>query len=256
MLRQDGKTAIWGYTRGSTKKQELTCEVQEDLIRQRAAELEAEGTCVFSYCFKDPATSGKKVLFNARQGGKLLMVAIKPGDHVIFWKLDRIGRKLLDIVTTLEYFVKMNVSVHVLDHGKLALDLTSAVGKMIVTFLAGFTEYEATLISERTKEALDFRRVNGMKVSPGPPPGCRLERQVVEIKGQKVLKMVPVRDEKETAMIHEIDSRLKAGEPIWSILKDFKARKLRRWNGMPWRWDAMKQLSETYQAIVDNGGAI
>jgi DNA invertase Pin-like site-specific DNA recombinase len=84
---------------------------------------------------------------------------LRPGDTLIIWKIDRLGRNLrdlIDIVTTLQ---ARDVGVRSLTNG--IVDTTTANGKLVFGMFALMAEYEAALINERTQAGLVAARVRG-----------------------------------------------------------------------------------------------
>ncbi len=81
-------------------------------------------------------------------------------DSLAVWKLDRLGRSMVDLVNTITGLSKRNMHfVSVTEH----IDTTTAVGKMFLQFLAMLAEFERNLISERTKAGLEAARARGRK---------------------------------------------------------------------------------------------
>jgi DNA invertase Pin-like site-specific DNA recombinase len=86
---------------------------------------------------------------------------LRPGDTLIIWKIDRLGRSLrdlIDIVTTLQ---QREVGVRSLTNG--IVDTTTAHGKLVFGMFALMAEYEAALIAERTQAGLAAARARGRK---------------------------------------------------------------------------------------------
>jgi Resolvase, N terminal domain len=81
---------IYGYIRASTDKQIASPETQRQIIEEYARRI---GRTV-DHCFVDPATSGKKALFE-RDAGKELSLTLKKGDEVIVARLDRLSRSFV-----------------------------------------------------------------------------------------------------------------------------------------------------------------
>jgi DNA invertase Pin-like site-specific DNA recombinase len=91
---------------------------------------------------------------------------LRPGDTLIIWKIDRLGRNLrdlIDIVTTLQ---TREVGVKSLTNG--IVDTTTAHGKLVFGMFALMAEYEAALIHERTTAARARGRVGGRKPKMTP----------------------------------------------------------------------------------------
>jgi len=84
---------------------------------------------------------------------------LRPGDTLIIWKIDRLGRNLrdlIDIVTTLQ---TRAVGVRSLTNGMV--DTTTAHGTFVFGIFALMAEYEAALIKERTQAGLAAARARG-----------------------------------------------------------------------------------------------
>ncbi len=84
---------------------------------------------------------------------------LRPGDTLIIWKIDRLGRNLrdlIDIVTTLQ---TRAVGVRSLTNG--IVDTTTAHGTFVFGIFALMAEYEAALIKERTQAGLAAARARG-----------------------------------------------------------------------------------------------
>lgn len=91
----------------------------------------------------------------------LCLADLRPGDTLVVWKIDRLGRNLrdlIDIVTTLE---ERGVGVQSLTNG--IVDTTTAHGKLVFGMFALMAEYEAGLIRERTQAGLAAARARGRK---------------------------------------------------------------------------------------------
>ncbi len=79
--------------------------------------------------------------------------------RVVVTKVDRLGRNAADILTSIERFKKMGVKVIVLQLD--GVDVTSPMGKLIVTTLSAVSEMEHALIVERTHAGLARARAEG-----------------------------------------------------------------------------------------------
>lgn len=82
-----------GYVRVSTNDQNP--ELQRDAIERAKCEL----------IFEDKMTGTKA----KRPGLNKLLKHLKPGDTVVVWKLDRLGRSLINLADLLQKFKKMHV---------------------------------------------------------------------------------------------------------------------------------------------------
>jgi DNA invertase Pin-like site-specific DNA recombinase len=120
-----------GYARVSTADQSL--DLQLDALRQCGAER----------VFSDVA-SGKR---DNRPGLTEALAALKAGDVLVVWKLDRLGRSLKHLVETVAGLQERGVGLKVLTGG---IDTTSAAGRLIFGIFAALAEFERELIRERT----------------------------------------------------------------------------------------------------------
>lgn len=99
-----------------------------------------------------------------------LLKILKKGDTVIVTMLDRIGRNTIDVLTTVQRFQKLGVRFRALQLD--SIDLTSTMGKLLLSMLASMAELERDLIIERTKAGLARTKEAGtilgapMKISP------------------------------------------------------------------------------------------
>lgn len=73
-------------------------------------------------------------------------------DTILVTELSRWGRSTEDVIKTLDQLASWNVSL--LAGSGLDLDLRSASGKMMMTLLAGFAQFERDLASERIRSGL------------------------------------------------------------------------------------------------------
>jgi putative DNA-invertase from lambdoid prophage Rac len=95
-------------------------------------------------------------------------------DVVVVWRLDRWGRSMTDLVTTLQELRDLDVGFVSLTE---ALDLTTPSGRAMAGLLAVFAEFEREILRERVRAGLAHARENGKRL--GRPPTASLnEKQV------------------------------------------------------------------------------
>ena len=82
---------------------------------------------------------------------------------MIVWKLDRLGRNLKHLVTTVHELSEKDVGFKVLAGQGANIDTATSSGKLIFGIFAALAEFERELISERTKAALTAARARGRK---------------------------------------------------------------------------------------------
>ncbi len=143
---------MWvGYMRVSKADGSQTLDLHRDALR--AAEVEA------IQLYEDRA-SGKT---DARPGLEALKKALREGDTLVVWKLDRLGRDLRDLVNTVHDLTQRGIGFKVLTGHGAAIDTTMPSGKLIFGIFAALAEFERELISERTKAGLASARARGRK---------------------------------------------------------------------------------------------
>jgi DNA invertase Pin-like site-specific DNA recombinase len=86
-------------------------------------------------------------------------------DVVLVWRLDRWGRSVADLVSTLQELQHLGVGFVSLTE---ALDLTTPAGRAMAGLLAVFAEFERDILGERVRAGLAHARLNGKRL--GRPP--------------------------------------------------------------------------------------
>lgn len=87
--------------------------------------------------------------------------ALRAGDTLLVWKLDRLGRDLRHLVNIVHELTERGVGLKVLTGQGAAIDTTTASGKLVFGIFAALAEFERELISERTKAGLASARARG-----------------------------------------------------------------------------------------------
>jgi DNA invertase Pin-like site-specific DNA recombinase len=108
-------------------------------------------------CYEDLA-SGR---YDARPGLAACLKALRPGDTLVVWKLDRLGRNLRHLVTLVEELRQREVGFKVLTGQGAQIDTTTANGRLVFGIFAALAEFEAELIRERTRAGLAAARARG-----------------------------------------------------------------------------------------------
>jgi hypothetical protein len=97
-----------------------------------------------------------------RSGLASCLKALRDGDTLVVWKLDRLGRNLHHLVNTVHDLTARGVGLKVLTGQGAAIDTTTPAGKLVFGIFAALAEFERELISER--------HPGGARVSPRPRP--------------------------------------------------------------------------------------
>jgi DNA invertase Pin-like site-specific DNA recombinase len=98
-----------------------------------------------------------------RPGLDACLKALREGDTLCVWKLDRLGRNLRHLVTLVDLLQGRGVGLRVLTAQGSAIDTTRADGRLIFAVFAALAEFERGVISERTHAGLKAARARGRK---------------------------------------------------------------------------------------------
>lgn len=109
--------------------------------------------------------SGKR---DNRPGFAACLKALRRGDTLVVWKLDRLGRDLRNLVNTVHDLTARDIGVKVLTGHGASIDTTTPAGKMVFGIFAALAEYERELTIERTVAGLSAARARG-RVGGRPP---------------------------------------------------------------------------------------
>ena len=138
-----------GYMRVSKADGSQTTDPQRDALLEAGVDAEA--------LYQDRA-SGKK---DDRPGLESCLKAVRGGDTLVVWKLDRLGRDLHHLVNTVHDLTARGVGLKVLTGQGAAIDTTTAAGKLVFGIFAALAEFERELIPERTVAGLASARARG-----------------------------------------------------------------------------------------------
>jgi len=109
------------------------------------------------YLYQDQA-SGMR---DDRPGLANCLKALRVGDTLIVWKLDRLGRDLRHLVNTVHDLTAQGIGFKVLTGHGAAVDTTTPAGKLVFGIFAALAEFERELIAERTRAGLASARARG-----------------------------------------------------------------------------------------------
>ena len=102
--------------------------------------------------------SGKR---DDRPGLDACLKALRDGDTLVVWKLDRLGRNLRHLVEVVQGLNARGVGLKVLTGQGASIDTTTANGRLMFAFFAALAEFERELIVERTMAGLAAARARG-----------------------------------------------------------------------------------------------
>lgn len=136
-----------GYARVSRNEQELNLQLDA---------LEKAG-CAKDKIFIDKISGAKA----ERPGLEKCLTSLQPGDTLLVWRLDRLGRSMPHLVSLIEDLKAKKIGFKSICDG--AIDTTTASGELIFNIFSSLAQFERRLIQERTKAGLDAARARGRK---------------------------------------------------------------------------------------------
>lgn len=142
----DSEPVIYGYARVSTKTQADSgngLEVQRKALKDSGAEIIYEDVC-----------TGTKL---DRPEFDKMLEKLKAGDTLVVMKLDRFARTASQGAELIQSLLAKGVKVHVLNMGLID---NSPTGKLMVTMMLAFAEFERDLIADRMQSGREVARQN------------------------------------------------------------------------------------------------
>lgn len=131
-----------GYARVSTQEQTLA--LQQDALQDIGCER----------VFTDTASGAK----TDRPGLDQALHFVRPGDTLVVWRLDRLGRSLKHLIETISKLHERGIGFKSIQEN---IDTTTSGGKLIFHVFGALAEFERDLIRERTKAGLTAARTRG-----------------------------------------------------------------------------------------------
>lgn len=182
---------VYGYARVSTKGQDR----YGNSLQDQEAKLKDAG-CERIYCDSFTGTKMDRPEFS-----KLLAV-LSAGDTLVVTKLDRFARTAADGAKTVQELVERGVEVNVLNMGRAD---NSPMGKLMVTIMFAFAEFERDMIVERTTEGKAIARTK---------PGWREGRKAKEIDSD-VFSELREKQQKGECTVEECCAELGISKRTW-----------------------------------------
>jgi DNA invertase Pin-like site-specific DNA recombinase len=131
-----------GYARVSTHEQTLN--LQQDALQKAGC----------GKLFTDTASGAKA----ERKGLDEALAYVRKGDTLVVWRLDRLGRSLPHLITTMTDLEERGIGFKSLTEN---IDTTTSGGKLIFHIFGALAEFERNLIRERTTAGLTAARARG-----------------------------------------------------------------------------------------------
>lgn len=135
-----------GYARVSTNDQNLDLQISA-LRRAGCKQL-----------FTDQGVPGSQF---SRPGLDGLLSILKAGDMLMVWRLDRLGRSLIHLVELVHRLGEKGIEFQSLMEN---IDTSSSGGRLVFHMMAALSEFERSLISERTRAGMAAAQARGRHV--------------------------------------------------------------------------------------------
>ncbi|WJR69459.1 recombinase family protein [Neorhizobium sp. CSC1952] len=139
-----------GYARVSTTEQNMDLQL---------AALKAAG------CAKILTDEGFSGANFSRPGLTKMLRALRRGDTLTVWRLDRLGRSLFELLNLVRDLNERGVEFRSLSE---SLDTSTSAGRLLLHILASMAEFERSLISERTRAGMAAARARGTRIGRRP----------------------------------------------------------------------------------------
>lgn len=147
-----------GYARVSTFEQNL--DMQIDALHKEGCQ----------HIFTDKVSGVK----SARPAFEKLLEYVRPGDTILVWKLDRLGRNTIKLIELVEELSKRKINLKSLSE---QIDTTTATGNLFFQFTCILAEHERNVIRERTQAGLSSARARGR--TGGRPKGLSAHYRLI-----------------------------------------------------------------------------
>lgn len=140
-----------GYMRVSTADGGQKLDMQETALRNAGVAPEK--------IYSDMASGAKE----DRTGLNYMLKSLNPGDTVVVWKLDRLGRSVKHLVSIIDTLIKKDVHLEILTGACHGINMNTPEGKMFFHLMATFAQFERDLIRERVIAGLEEAKRRGRK---------------------------------------------------------------------------------------------
>ena len=142
MAEEKKDAKLVGYARVSTGDQSLQLQLNE---------LELAGC---NPIYKEVASGSRR----DRPELEMMLKSLEPGQTVVVWKLDRLGRSMTHMVQVMDDLLQRGTKIKSLTEG---IDTSTTAGLMVAHVISAIASYERSLIIERTKAGMVAAKAQG-----------------------------------------------------------------------------------------------
>lgn len=225
---------VYAYGRASTGRQTITEAHQRSVCEEFVNRSLIPAGYTYGGWLYDEATSGTKPMFE-RDEGRKVWALVQPGDKIVWAKLDRAFRSVIDAAQTMALLQQKDVSFNSLD---LGLDTSTPIGRCVFTILTAFAELEVEFIRQRTRDSLRSKRAAGKPFTRHAPIGWS--------KRGTGRESYYVPDHEERAQVAEMVAMRQRGASLEKITLAFYGRV--RPNGSKWNINSITRALKAAKA--------
>ena len=217
------------YIRVSTQEQAL-----------HGVSLDAQTERLSAYCamqgldvvqsYREEGISASKALSTRPRGAEMLeLLRKKKAGHIVALKLDRLFRNAEDALRQTSAWDSAGITLHLVDMGGQSLCTSSAIGRMMLTMMAAFAEFERNLVSERTSAALAYKKVHLQPYAQLPFGFDRKDDMLVV-------------NDYELGVVRQIQEWRRNGLTLRAIASRLNAEKVPAKNAGTWHASTVRQI--------------
>ena len=152
--------SIYGYIRVSTQISDTRANNQ---TFDRQLKILHDNGVSDENIFKERISGG--VSTTDRPEWEKLLQVVKSGDMIIVSEMSRLARSLTDLINTVNHLISMNVGIRFIKENiNVSSNGLDSMNKLIFNLFGAFAEFEKDLISERTKQGLQAKKEQGVKL--------------------------------------------------------------------------------------------
>jgi putative DNA-invertase from lambdoid prophage Rac len=169
--------AVIGYIRVSTEMQDVKNQESEILKYTNDHHLHIDEFMTFEI-------SSRK---STAERGIDKLLEMQSGDTLIISELSRLGRSTTEVINLVNSLIAKKVSLIVIKQNLNIIEDMDMSTKIMVTMFSLFSELERDLISQRTKQALQAKKAQGIRL--GKPPGV-IQRSKLDEHKERIIELL------------------------------------------------------------------
>ena len=124
-----------------------------------------------------------------------MLEEINPGDEVYFESMSRMARSMQDLIDTTNFIVKQKKAKVIFIKENLSIggsDGMDAMAQLIFNIMGSFAQFERDLIADRTKQALQAKKQQGIKLGRPNAISDSVKENIISLKGLPYRKIANI----------------------------------------------------------------